>query len=456
MEWLDRIMEWDVPSWIISIGVFGTMIVLAFLLRLIHIHVMKSSTTLLRPIRILALAIHLPLLALLWVYGLGTTLYLLIPDAAGNLRSSLLLGMNILGAVLAVWMSIRVAKRLIAYLDRWALTRNSKLDRYLVPFLARCIAVLIPVFLLFAVLPMLTSARLESAIHNLASLLLIAGVAGVLIHGTNIGEHLLADRFRIDVENNLRARQVKTQVSVLRKLIVFIITVLALASMLMVFDKVRQLGASILASAGIIGVALGFAAQKVLGNLIAGIQIAITQPIRIDDAVIVEGEWGQVEEITLTYVVVRIWDWRRLVLPITYFVEKPFQNWTRNQSELLGTVYIYMDYHVPLDPLREELERITDASELWDRQVRVVQLTDFTERTMQVRILASASSAPRTFDLRCEIREKMIMFINQHYPEALPRLRAETTEMPTSPEQVASTQHGIDPLSNQASEQAST
>ena len=205
-------------------------------------------------------------------------------------------------------------------------------------------------------------------------------------------------------------------------------TILALAAILMTFDKVRQLGASILASAGIAGIIVGLAAQRSIATLLAGIQIALTQPIRIDDVVIVENEWGRIEEITLTYVVVRIWDLRRLIVPITYFIEKPFQNWTRISADLLGTVFLYTDYTVPIQAVREELRRILEGSEKWDRRVCVLQVTDTTERTVQLRALVSAADSSKAWDLRCEVREKLVDFLQKNYPHALPRVRAEIDE----------------------------
>jgi small-conductance mechanosensitive channel len=187
---------------------------------------------------------------------------------------------------------------------------------------------------------------------------------------------------------------------------------------------VRQFGTAIIASAGVAGIIVGFAAQKSIATLLAGFQIALTQPIRIDDVVIVENEWGRIEEITLTYVVVSIWDLRRLVLPITYFIEKPFQNWTRTSADILGTVFIHVDYSAPLDELRAELTRILEASPLWDRKVAVLQVTDAKERTLEVRALASARDASAAWDLRCEVREKLIAYLQKNHPGSLPRLRA--------------------------------
>jgi small-conductance mechanosensitive channel len=205
----------------------------------------------------------------------------------------------------------------------------------------------------------------------------------------------------------------------------------------MTFEKVRQLGAGILASAGIAGIIVGLAAQKSLGTLLAGIQIAIAQPIRLDDVVIVEGEWGRIEEITLTFVVVRIWDQRRLVLPITYFLDKPFQNWTRVSAELLGTIFLYVDYTVPVEALRQELQRIVESDERWDRRVVGLVVTNVSERTVELRALISAADSGRAWDLRCHVREKLVEFVRDNYPQALPRLRAELSELPDGPGQEA-------------------
>jgi small-conductance mechanosensitive channel len=234
-------------------------------------------------------------------------------------------------------------------------------------------------------------------------------------------------RFKLDAEDNLLARAHVTQSRIAERIASLMIVALTIAAALMTFPAVQQYGVSLFASAGVAGIVLGLALQPVLKNIFAGIQLAITQPIRIDDALIVEGEWGNVEEITSTYVVVKLWDWRRMILPLSYFIEKPFQNWTREGAALIGTVMIYLDYSVPLSVIRKKVEEIVAASALWDKRVVAVQVTDFLESTMQVRILASSASAPKVFDLRCEIREKLIEFIQREYPHGLPRIRAEST-----------------------------
>ena len=193
----------------------------------------------------------------------------------------------------------------------------------------------------------------------------------------------------------------------------------------MLFEEVRQFGTSILASAGVLGIIIGFAAQKTISNLFAGFQIAMTQPIRLDDVVIVEGEWGRVEEITLTYVIIHIWDDRRLVVPLGYFIEKPFQNWTRASAQLLGSVFVWVDYTMPLDEIRKALKEIIEPNPLWDKRFWNLQVTDATEKTMQIRVLATAADSSKGWDLRCDIREKLIAYIQKHHPQSLPRVRAE-------------------------------
>ena len=286
------------------------------------------------------------------------------------------------------------------------------------------------ILLIFSfILPFLDiSETVSDLTGHIISPLLIIAVAWLLIKVTFVIEDIILDQYRIDEKDNLQARKIYTQIHFLKRAVIVFIAIIALGSILMTIDKVRQLGTSILASAGIISIIIGMAAQRSLGTLLAGLQIAITQPIRIDDVVIVENEWGKIEEITLTYVVVRIWDLRRLVLPITYFLEKPFQNWSRVSTDILGTVYLYVDYTVPVQEIRAELDRILDASPLWDRKVSGLIVTDATEKTMELRALVSAEDASKAWNLRCEVREKLIEFVRNNYPEGLPKVRAELRE----------------------------
>ncbi|PWE00683.1 mechanosensitive ion channel family protein [Marinilabilia rubra] len=238
-------------------------------------------------------------------------------------------------------------------------------------------------------------------------------------------KHFFIAGYNIADPDNLKARKVHTQMKVFERIMTFLVIFIALAIALLSFDKIREIGLSLLASAGIAGIILGFAAQKSLSLLLAGFQIAITQPIRLEDAVIVEGEWGWIEEITLTYVVIRIWDKRRLVVPINYFIEKPFQNWTRYSADIMGTVYIYVDYGFPVDKMREEMARIVPDIPEWDGQVNVLQVTGCTEKTMELRALVSASNSPKAWDLRVRLREELIAFLQRDYPQYLPKARVE-------------------------------
>ncbi|WP_426315092.1 mechanosensitive ion channel family protein [Methylobacterium fujisawaense] len=232
-------------------------------------------------------------------------------------------------------------------------------------------------------------------------------------------------RFKLDAEDNLLARKHFTQMRILERAGVTLVALITLSVALMTFEPVRQYGVSLLASAGAAGLVLGLAMQPVLSSLVAGIQIAITQPIRIEDAIIVENEWGWVEEITATYVVVRLWDWRRLVLPLTYFIQKPFQNWTRDGASLIGSVFVYVDHRAPVAAMREKLAEIARATPLWDGKVVNLQVSDAKESTIEIRMLVSARNAPQAWDLRCVVREAMITWLQAEHPEALPRHRTE-------------------------------
>lgn len=250
-------------------------------------------------------------------------------------------------------------------------------------------------------------------------------VAMILIRIIKVCEDYFYHKYDLNKADNLKERKIRTQLQFVRKFTISLIVIITAAIVLLSFESMRKIGAGLLTGVGIGGIIIGFAAQKSLGNLLAGFQIAFTQPIRIDDVVIVEGEWGRIEEITLTYVVVSIWDQRRLILPITYFIEKPFQNWTRVSAELLGTVFLYLDYTIPVPVLREELGKVLKAHQLWDQRVNVVQVTDNKADHIEVRFLMSARTSGEAFDLRCFVREHMITFIRENYPESLPRTRIE-------------------------------
>ncbi|HET9836072.1 MAG TPA: mechanosensitive ion channel domain-containing protein [Rhodanobacteraceae bacterium] len=262
-----------------------------------------------------------------------------------------------------------------------------------------------------------------NALHHAVTIALICALTWLGVRAISGIERAVALRHPSDIEDNLRARSVQTQARVLSRTAMFLIGLLGIATVLMTFPSVRQFGASLLASAGVAGIVIGFAARPVLTNLLAGLQIALAQPIRLDDVLIVENEWGRVEEITGTYVVLRIWDERRLVIPLQWFVENPFQNWTRRSAQIIGTVLLWVDYAMPLPPLREELERIVHAAPEWDGRTCVLQVTDADPHAMQVRILVSSKDSGRSWDLRCKVREGLIDFLQRDYPQYLPKLR---------------------------------
>ncbi|MBU2573564.1 MAG: mechanosensitive ion channel family protein [Elusimicrobia bacterium] len=271
---------------------------------------------------------------------------------------------------------------------------------------------------------------LSRAVPSALSVLQIVLMAWLAIRGVGIGREFVTNAFDVKAEDNLEARKIHTQTRVVEQILVALISFLAIAAVLMTFDKVRQLGVSLLASAGVLGIIMGFAAQKSIATLFAGVQIALTQPIRVDDVVIVEGEWGWIEEITLTYVVVKIWDLRRLIVPITFFLDKPFQNWTRVSADILGTIFIYADYTVPFGAVRAELKRICKASDLWDGKVCGLQVTDAKATTVEIRALISAQDSPKAWDLRCLVREKLIDFLQKNHPLSLPRTRVVLDPLP--------------------------
>ncbi len=280
----------------------------------------------------------------------------------------------------------------------------------------------------------LPALRLQKPVaHNLdriTEICLTIAFAAMLIRTVRIFQAVILHIYDINQANNLKARRIMTQLQYVRQLAVAIIVILTIAAILLSFDNLRKLGTGLLGGVAIGATIVGFAAQQSLGNLLAGFQIAFTQPIRIDDVLVVEGEWGRVEEITLTYVVLRIWDQRRLILPISYFINNPFQNWTRKTSEILGTVFLYLDYSVPVEELRAELTRLLQSSSLWDGKVNVLQVTDTKERTIEIRALMSSRNSGEAFDLRCYVRENMIKFVEKNYPGSLPRTRAEIDAPP--------------------------
>ena len=260
---------------------------------------------------------------------------------------------------------------------------------------------------------------------GLATICLLGWVAATVLH---VAGDLYLRRFRLDVEDNLLARKHVTQIRVLLRVLDVVIALVTAGFALMTFEAVRQYGVTLFASAGVAGIVAGLAARPLLTNFLAGVQIAVAQPIRIDDTVIVENESGRVEEITFNYVVVKLWDWRRMIVPLSYFIEKPFQNWTRIGNELIGTVLLYVDHSAPVDAIRSKLTEIVSQSKLWNGKIVGLQVSDCKETTIELRALISANNASALWDLRCEVREKLIDFIQREHPEALPRRRYEAMD----------------------------
>jgi small-conductance mechanosensitive channel len=378
-----------------------------------------------------------PLVLFIWLHALFAVLTLLVQRMPPEWRDAGILAVEwaYRSAIVITffWLLTRVgliAEALLLAASRGA---GTAWDAVMRPVIGKALRRLLPLMALavgISIVPL--APGLEHAARQVAMLVFIGVGAWLLFQVVGVAGALILRRYPIAVGDNLHARGVHTQVVVLQKVVNTVISVFTVASMLMVFDSARQFGASLLASAGIAGIVVGLAAQRSIATLLAGFQIALTQPIRVDDVVIVEGEWGQVEDITLTYVVVRIWDQRRLIVPMTYFIEQPFQNWTRASAEILGIVFLHVDYSMPIPALRAELTRILRESPYWDGRVNVLQVTEAKEHSLELRALTSAANASVAWDLRCEVREKLVEFIQQRHPGALPRVRATVGTMAES------------------------
>lgn len=293
--------------------------------------------------------------------------------------------------------------------------RTRRLVRYMVLLFAAGMAL--------SLLPM--SDRQADTVRHIFTALFIFQLGWIVAVAVNLAMDRYVQGLRIGDSDNLMARKAVTQMRIFRQAVNVLLAVLTIAFALMSFDAVRQVGVSLFASAGVAGIVAGLAARPMLENLIAGVQLALTQPLRIEDAVVINNEWGWVEEINSTYIVVRLWDWRRQVVPLSYLFANPFTNWTRSSAAVIGTVLVYADYTLPMDAVRAHATALVKASPLWDGQVVNVQVSDAREQVMEVRVLASASNSSRAWDLRCEIREKLIAYIREAFPESLPRVRRE-------------------------------
>jgi small-conductance mechanosensitive channel len=335
------------------------------------------------------------------------------------LLSAVLLGLAVAISLIVhyviFWLLRRFASRKATVLDQSLIRHGAGPTRWIFPLLA--VLVVVPGLPLPPIL--------MSALEHTTGLGLIAAVAWLVTLFVDITSDVLEARYRIDIADNLVARRVRTQFLMLRRIVFVLVATVTLSIMLMTFPAIKHIGVSLLASAGLATLVVGMAMKATLSNLIAGVQIAFAQPFRLEDAVVIDGEWGWIEEIGTMYVVVRIWDLRRLVVPLSYFLDRPFQNWTRASAQLLANVMLYADYTVPMDELRQELRRICKGTPLWKGEVCVLQASDATEHTVQLRALMDARNSSDAWDLRCLVREKLIEFLQKNHPESLPRYRAD-------------------------------
>lgn len=339
------------------------------------------------------------------------------------LWSAIILGAAIAAGLLVQFIVFRVLQGLVnrehGAIAQSLVRHSQSPSRWILPLLA-----------VLAVLPGLPLPPiLMAALEHITGLGLIAAIAWLVILFLDITSDVLSGRYRLDVEDNLLARRIQTQLVMLHRIIVVLVAIITLSIMLMTFPVIRHIGMSLLASAGLATLVVGIAMKGTLSNLIAGVQIAFTQPFRLEDAVVIENEFGWIEEIGTMFVVVRLWDLRRLILPLSYFLDHPFQNWTRTSSQLLGNIILYTDYSAPVDELRAELRRICESTKLWRGEVCVLQASDATENTLQLRALMDARNSSDAWDLRCLVREGLIAYLLRNHPESLPRYRGELSGM---------------------------
>ncbi len=438
-KWLNTELLWTI-TWL-ELGFCASLLVLVlFFERLVHflikrrLRIEKEAGSPASWYPFLLGGVAKPVALFIWVYGTYGALSVLFshleqPGLPQLIHRTIKWCADVGGTIAALWFVYRLFHFADFQLNRWARSMPQTVSTVVLALSKHLRApVRMLIFLLFFRLttPLFDfGEHLQILMGQVFGLLFIGAITWLTIKGLSVLEETVLSYYKMDEADNLEARKMHTQVRFLKRLAITLILILASGSMLMLFDKVRQLGTSILASAGILGIVIGLAAQRSISNILVGLQIAITQPIRLDDVVIVENEWGRIEEISTTYVVVKIWDLRRLIVPTSYFTEKPFQNWTRVSAELLGTVFLYVDYTVPIEALRQELQRILQASKLWNGKVGQVQVTNTTAQCMEVRLLLSANDASLAWDLRCDVREKMITFLQQHYPQGLAKIRAE-------------------------------
>ena len=359
----------------------------------------------------------------------------MLDDIISNLQKLPPLLWNLLLVALAILSGLLLRFILSLMIKKNTIIEDYSFYRSLVRRLGAPFNLFLPLFILNMLQEYMVMDKKQTiTLDKVLEILLTIAIANILIGIVKIAEDYVYYHYDLKKVDNLRERKVRTQLQFIRRLVVGVIIFLTLCIILLSFEKLRKLGAGLLTGVGVGGIIVGIAAQKSLANLLAGFQIAFTQPLRLDDVLLVEGEYGRVEEITLTYVVMQLWDQRRLILPINYFIENPFQNWTRTGSEILGTAMLYLDYNVPVEEVRKEFMRLVQNNELWDKRVAVLQVTNFTQNLVELRCLISANNSSKSFDLRCYLRENLLNYIRANYPLSLPQTRviitAENKEQP--------------------------
>ncbi|HWZ03952.1 MAG TPA: mechanosensitive ion channel domain-containing protein [Mucilaginibacter sp.] len=328
---------------------------------------------------------------------------------------------NLVIVVAAIIIGLIIKLIIKAVLNYYKVHEDYSLFRSIIIHLGGPMNHFVPLFMVNIMFPLMElDAVFRVFLGHVFEIALIISFAVLLVNTLNVFEDYVYHIYDLNKKDNLKERKARTQLQFIYRLLTTLIIFITIAVILLSFDNVRKIGAGLLTGVGIGGIIVGFAAQKSLASFLAGFQIAFTQPIRIDDVLIVEGEWGRVEDIALTFVVLKLWDERRLILPINYFIEKPFQNWTRASSELIGTVFLYLDYSMPIDALRVEFDRLLNHTDLWDKRVKGIQVTDAKEKTIELRVLVSAADSGSAFNLRCYIRENLIKFVQVNYPDCLP------------------------------------
>lgn len=455
LEWLG-VTSGDIPLGRLGLGLIAFLALAPLMLALGWLLSRMLRTRAARPgarsaIAALLSSLSRPAAMLVWIYGVFVALApLLVLSVDQNRDQALFSAVRFVVLVLTctaiIWFLLRFMSRLEEGATEWTTRSENTVDDILVPLAFRSVRYIVPMlgvalFLEIAPLP----PSFEGALRLLTSIFIIGAVSWVVTQVILALDDLLLLRYRLDSTNNLQARTIYTQVRVIQRIALVIVAIITLASVLLLIPQVRQIGATLLASAGVASIIIGFGLQRAVANIVAGVQIALTQPIRIDDVVIVEGEWGRIEEITLTYVVVKIWDLRRLVVPISHFIEKPFQNWTRTSAEILGTIFLHVDYTVPVEELRRAFKELVSEHPLWDGNVFGVQVTGCSERTVELRVLVSAADASKAWDLRCDLRERMLAFVQTHYPDSLPRIRISEDSPDDNPSTEAPVGHTVTP-----------